>query len=116
MDIIRKVVDVEGAGGHHLDRLIVANKPSMAYIDIRNIRRLSYIHTAEDRERESTQAIEFNNSTINVSIISLCQVYSQFIDKNIWNPDVGSGNGYLFNIIKFFWIPHKELIYPLLLR
>lgn len=52
LNIIRKVVDVEGAGGHHLDRLIVANKPSMAYIDIRNIRRLSYIHTAEDRERE----------------------------------------------------------------
>lgn len=52
LDIVRKVVDVEGAGGHHLDRLIVANKPCVAYIDVRNLRRLSYIHTAEDRERE----------------------------------------------------------------
>jgi len=50
LDIIRKVVDIEGAGGHHLDRLIVANKSGMAYIDVRNIRRLSYIHAVENKE------------------------------------------------------------------
>lgn len=52
LDIIRKVVDVEGAGSHHLDRLIVANKPVMTYIDVRNVRRLSYIHTAENKESD----------------------------------------------------------------
>lgn len=55
LDIKRKVIDVEGTGSYHLDGLVVAYEPVVAHVDVRNIRRFSYIHTAraEKARKES---------------------------------------------------------------
>lgn len=36
----------------------------------------------------------------------------QFINEDVWNPNVGCWDGHLFDFVKVFWVPHQELIRP----
>lgn len=42
-----EVVDVEGAGGDHLDGLVVAHQPLVGHVDVGDVRGLADIHTEE---------------------------------------------------------------------
>lgn len=47
-----EVVDVERAGCDHLDGLVVAHKPVVCDINIRNVGRLPHVHAAGHRQKQ----------------------------------------------------------------
>ena len=49
LDVEGEVVDVEGAGGDHLDGLVVAHQALVGHVDVGNIRGLAHVY-AEERE------------------------------------------------------------------
>lgn len=59
LDVKGEVVDVKSAGRDDLDGLVVAHQSIMCHIDIRNVRRLPYVHTAVSQRKW-----KFNTTTI----------------------------------------------------
>lgn len=51
-----KVVDVQAAGGHHLDRLEVLHLPMVEDIDVWNIRGLPHIHAARKQGKGNAES------------------------------------------------------------
>lgn len=79
LDIKGKVIDVEGTGSHHLDGLVVAYEPVVAHVDVRNVGRFSYIHTAcgEKVDKQATFIKKDQNSFMQIVFFNIYNVSKQ---------------------------------------
>ena len=67
LDVKGKAVDVEGAGGDHLDGLVVAHQALVGHVDVGNVRGLAHVY-AEVRERETDTRKEMSQNVMEVMV------------------------------------------------
>ena len=69
LDVKGEVVDVESAGCHQLDGLVVAHQTIMGHVHIGNILRLTHIHT--ERLEQEAQLKPKQRDAINMFVADL---------------------------------------------